>query len=146
VTSKSIDLLKRHDGPGNIEELQNVVERAAIVRAGAMALAERELGAFMKAVTDSFGPGQARLAAEDWLDELDSNETLAGLSAYDCRSITIAAASRLAMRINAASGDSKVSSTPLHNCWVPDVGRTFAPNANDLSGTIWETSLNSVGA
>jgi len=68
-----------------------------------IASAERELGAFMKAVTDSFGPKEGRLAAEDWLELLDSREELAGPSADDWRSITIAAASRLATRLNAAS-------------------------------------------
>jgi cytochrome P450 len=28
-------------------------------------------GAFMRAVTESFGPEQARVAAEDWVDELE---------------------------------------------------------------------------
>ena len=43
-----------------------------------LASAERELGAFMKAVTDSFGPKEGRLAAEDWLQVLDSREELPG--------------------------------------------------------------------
>jgi len=64
--------------------------------------AERELGVFMRAVTDSLGPKEGRLSAEDWLEELDSREELPGLSADDWRSITIAAASRLATRLNAA--------------------------------------------
>ena len=68
-----------------------------------LASAERELGAFMRAVTDSFGPKEGRLAAEDWLQVLDSREELPGTSADDWRSITIAAASRLATRLNAAS-------------------------------------------
>jgi hypothetical protein len=68
-----------------------------------LASAERELGAFIKAVTDSFGPKEGRLAAEDWLEVLDSREELPGLSADDWRSITIAAASLLATRLNAAS-------------------------------------------
>ena len=68
-----------------------------------VASAGRELGAFMKAVTDSFGPKEGRLAAEDWLQVLDSREELPGTSADDWRSITIAAASRLATRLNAAS-------------------------------------------
>jgi hypothetical protein len=73
-----------------------------------MASAERELGAFMKAVTDSFGPKEARLAAEDWLEELDSRQELAGVTAYDWRSLTIAAASRLATRLKAASKSNRV--------------------------------------
>ena len=35
-----------------------------------MTMAERELGAFISAVTELFGSEQVSLAAEDWLDEL----------------------------------------------------------------------------
>jgi len=34
-------------------------------------LAERELSSFIAAVTELYGPEQARLSAEDWLDESD---------------------------------------------------------------------------
>ena len=61
----------------------------------------------MKAVTDSFGPNEARLAVEDWLEVLDSRQDLAGLRADDWRSISVAAASRLAARLNAASRPSQ---------------------------------------
>ena len=66
-------------------------------------MAERELGAFICAVTELFGSEQARLAAEDWLDELLLMETLLGLTSRDWRSITIAASARLANRVNASS-------------------------------------------
>jgi hypothetical protein len=36
-----------------------------------MIIAELELRAFTRAVTELFGREQARLAAEDWVDELD---------------------------------------------------------------------------
>jgi hypothetical protein len=68
-----------------------------------MRMAERELGAFISAVTESFGSEQARLAAEDWLDELLLKETLPGLTSRDWRLITIAASARLANRVNASS-------------------------------------------
>ena len=42
-------------------------------------MAEREIGAFISAVTELFGSEQARLATEDWLDELVLIETLPGL-------------------------------------------------------------------
>ena len=64
-----------------------------------MTMAERELGAFIRAVTELFGSEQARLAAEDWLDELVLMETLPGLTSRDWRSITIAASARLANRV-----------------------------------------------
>jgi len=68
-----------------------------------MTVAERELAAFMSAVTELFGSEQVRLAAEDWLDELGSMKTLPGLTSRDWRLITIAASVRLANRLNASS-------------------------------------------
>jgi hypothetical protein len=68
-----------------------------------MTMAERELGAFISAVTELFGSEQAKLAAEDWLDEFVSMEALPGLPSRDWRSITIAASARLAYRVNASS-------------------------------------------
>jgi hypothetical protein len=64
-----------------------------------MTMAERELGAFIRAVTELFGFEQSRLAAEDWLDELALMEALPGLTSRDWRSITIAASARLANRV-----------------------------------------------
>lgn len=81
---------------------------APVDSAALIASAERELGAFMKAVTDSFGPKASRLAAEDWLEELGSRQELPKLSAHYWRSLTIAAASRLATRLNAASKSTRV--------------------------------------
>ena len=68
-----------------------------------MTLSERELGAFISAVTELFGFEQARLAAEAWLDELSLMEALPGLTSRDWRLITIAASARLANRVNASS-------------------------------------------
>ena len=68
-----------------------------------MTMAERELGAFISAVTELFSSEQARLAAEDWLDELVLMEALPGLTSRDWRLITIAASARLANRLNASS-------------------------------------------
>ena len=64
-----------------------------------MTMAKRELGAFISAVTELFGSEQARLAAEDWLDELVLTETVPGLTGRDWRSITISASARLANRV-----------------------------------------------
>jgi hypothetical protein len=68
-----------------------------------MTMAERELGAFISAVTELFGFEQVRPATEDWLDELVLMMTLPGLTSRDWRSITIAASTRLANRVNASS-------------------------------------------
>jgi len=88
----------------NFPVVPNSVETVAPVDSAFMiTAAERELGAFMKAVTDSFGSKESALAAEDWLEEFDSRQELPGSGGYDWRSVTIAAASRLATRLNTRS-------------------------------------------
>ena len=62
-------------------------------------LAERELSAFIAAVADSFGAVQARVSAEDWLDELEVMDVSRRSTHRDWRSITIAASVRLANRL-----------------------------------------------
>ena len=52
-----------------------------------MVIAERELGAFIRAVTELFGPEQARLAAQDWVDELELTDALPGPTRRDWGSV-----------------------------------------------------------
>ena len=91
-------------------------------------IAERELGAFIRAVTELFGPEQARFAAEYWVDELESMDALPGPTRSDWGSITVAASARLARRLNTdvdhpkayvRSTDTKVSPIPSSNCIDP---------------------------
>jgi hypothetical protein len=63
--------------------------------------AERELGAFLAAVAELFGSDTARQAAEDWLDELESQQTFP--VNLNWRPITFGAATRLAQRLNGNS-------------------------------------------
>jgi hypothetical protein len=88
-------------------------------------LAERELSAFTKTVTERFGPDQARASAEDWLDEAEIMDVLPRSTARDWRAVIIAASARLASRIDAAQyrqkslteqTNTKVSSIPSSNC------------------------------
>jgi hypothetical protein len=65
-----------------------------------MVIAKRELGAFIRAVTELFGPEQARLAAEDWVDELELMDALPGPARRDWGSVTVAASAQLARRLN----------------------------------------------
>jgi hypothetical protein len=65
-------------------------------------LAERELSCFVAVVTKLFGPDQARVAAEDWLEESDLMDSQPRSEARDWRSVTIAASARLADRVDAA--------------------------------------------
>ena len=91
-----------------------------------MHLAERELSAFIAAVTKLYGPEQARLSAEDWLDESDLMDSAPRSEVRDWRAVTIAASARLASRIDAsqrrrksltALSDTKVSPIPSSNCF-----------------------------
>ena len=63
-------------------------------------LAERELSAFIGAVTGLFGPEQARVSTEDWLDESELMDSPPRSEARNWRAVTIAAAARLANRVN----------------------------------------------
>jgi hypothetical protein len=66
-------------------------------------LAERELSAFLRAVTKSYGPEQAGLAAEDWLEESDLMDSPPRSEERNWRAVTIAASARLANRVNATA-------------------------------------------
>ena len=68
-------------------------------------VAERELSAFICAVTELFGPEQARFSAEDWLDESELIDSPPLSTNRDWRAVTIAASARLANRLNAGSHD-----------------------------------------
>ena len=60
-----------------------------------MIMAERELAAFMKAVTELCGQEQARLSAQYWLEELAAMERLPGPASRHWRRVTVAALARL---------------------------------------------------
>ena len=89
-------------------------------------MAERELSAFMLAVTELFGPEQAGLSAEDWLDESEQMDSPQRATSRDWRAVTVAASARLANRgilardhrTLAASTDTKVSPILSSNCFA----------------------------
>lgn len=62
-------------------------------------LAERELSSFIAAVRTQYGRAQARLSAEDWLDESELMDSPPRSEARDWRAVTIAASARLAARV-----------------------------------------------
>ena len=108
--------------------LMNRKNNRSPANADLIIIAERELGAFIRAVTELFGPEQARLAAEDWVDELELMDALPGPTRRDWGSVTVAAAAQLARRLNpnmgrptprVASTDTKVSPIPSSNCFGP---------------------------
>ena len=61
--------------------------------------AERELGAFTGAVNKLFGSAHVGQSIEDWVEEFEAMDWPAGEAIPDWRRVTIAAAARLASRI-----------------------------------------------
>jgi hypothetical protein len=88
--------------------------------------AECELSAFIGAVTELFGPEQARVSTAVWLEELTLMDRPSRSIERKWRAVTIAAAARLAKRLDtvthpricsAASTDTKISPIPSSNCF-----------------------------
>ena len=75
-------------------------------------LAERELSAFIGAVTNLYGPEQARLSAEEWLEEADVMDSPPRSEERDWRAVTIAASARLANRVNTKPASAVVAQQP----------------------------------
>jgi hypothetical protein len=71
--------------------------------AAEMEIAERELSAFIRAVTELFGPEEAKLSAEDWLGEAELMDGPPHSTSQKWRAVTIAAAAMLANRRTFAS-------------------------------------------
>lgn len=72
-------------------------------------LAERELSSFLAAVTKLYGPEQAKVAGEDWLDESELMDSPPRSEARNWRAVTIAASARLANRINARASSDEIA-------------------------------------
>jgi hypothetical protein len=74
-------------------------------------MAEQELSAFFNAITQLFGSEQAKLSAEDWLQELIKTDALPS-STREWRLLTAKASTRLASRVSASSRSSSLSTEP----------------------------------
>ena len=103
--------------------------------------AERELSAFIGAVTELFGPEQARVSTEDWLDELTLMARPSRSKERKWRAVTIAATARLANRLNTAthpqiysSASTDTKASPIHRLIVPV--RHFGCDAFEASDSI----------
>lgn len=80
-----------------------------------MIMAERELAAFLSAVTELYGAEQAEMAAEVWLDELEMIDILPGPASRDWRKVTVAALARLASLLTVT----KISAMTSTDCSCP---------------------------
>jgi hypothetical protein len=75
-------------------------------------MSELELSAFISAVTQLFGPEEAKLSAEDWLDESELEDSPARSTSRDWRAVSVAASARLAKRLTAAQHQRTSLATP----------------------------------
>jgi hypothetical protein len=62
-------------------------------------VADLELAAFIRTVIERFGPEQAKLSTEDWLDESDLMDSPPRSISRDWQAVTTAASARLANRL-----------------------------------------------
>ena len=83
-------------------------------------MAERELSAFFNAVANLFGPEQAELSAEDWLQELIESDVLAA-STREWQQITAKVSTRLASRVTASSPLTELQHSSLASTARPRV-------------------------
>ena len=89
-------------------------------------MAERELSAFIRAVAELFGPEQAKLSTEDWLDQSELMDRPHTATRNEWRAVTVTASARLANRVTgardrrtpASSTDPKVSPILSFNCFA----------------------------
>jgi len=67
--------------------------------------AEKELGAFARAVNELFSSAHVGQSIEDWVEEFESIDWPAGAAIPDWRRVTIVAAARLASRLEIKTED-----------------------------------------
>lgn len=72
-------------------------------------LAERELSSFVSAVTKLYGAEQARISAQDWLDQSELIDSALLSPQRRWRAVTIAASARLADRMSREETVAKAS-------------------------------------
>jgi hypothetical protein len=84
-------------------------ERCIEIDEDVFATAERELAAFANAVHELFGSESVGQSIGDWIEELELTDWLPGEVIPNWRLITIAAAARLATRMNTGLNGSAVS-------------------------------------
>ena len=69
-------------------------------------LAERELSSFVASVSKMYGPEQAKLSVEDWLNESELIDSPPRSASRNWHAVTISATARLASRIGAGDTSS----------------------------------------
>jgi hypothetical protein len=67
---------------------------------------------FIRAVTELFGPEEAKLSAEDWLGEAELLDSPPQTTSRKWRAVTIVASARLANRLSVVAFDPCILSAP----------------------------------
>lgn len=98
--------------------MQRTEQTCVALTAELLPNAEKELAAYARAVLELFGSEQAQQSVEDWLEELESIDLPAEGAIPDWRRLTMAAASRLAVRVQHARFKNAVEFTTL-TCQAP---------------------------
>jgi hypothetical protein len=80
-------------------------------------LAERELSAFIAAVRALYGPEQAELSVQDWIEESELMDSAPRSEIRNWRAVTIAASARLASRVSRPSHLSMMVTDSQENLW-----------------------------
>ena len=82
----------------------------AVTLTSQMAMAERELGAFLHAVSELYGPVEAAIAVQDWLQELERLPFEPEPTPREWRALTVAAAVKLSKRVSRKEKELTVTS------------------------------------
>jgi hypothetical protein len=106
-------MCERRTNPTDATQRETVVPGAEV-----RAAAERELAAFYAAVSENYGPEEATVAAENWIEELKKAESPFGGTFPGWHQITIAAARGLAARVAVEhrTGDKYGGQDESRNC------------------------------
>jgi len=79
--------------------------------------AELELAEFIATVRASYGPEEAELSVEDWIEESELMDSSPRSEVRNWRAVTISASARLASRVSRTSHYSMVVTNSQENRW-----------------------------
>ena len=94
--------------------MQRTTRFCAELTAELLPCAEKELAAYALAVQEVFGCDESRQSIEDWMEEIEGMDWPSGDAIPDWRLLSIAAAVRLARRVDVKTGKSETVVIPSH--------------------------------
>jgi hypothetical protein len=93
--------------------------RCAELESTLVAGAERELLAFVSAVSELFGPEHSRISFESWMQELESTDWPAEQEIPDWRQVSVRAAARVAAVNGINNSEGKLEATSHEDAAQP---------------------------